>query len=112
MTATLECPPGRYTWEAVAINAALGVNTLVGTGIVNVLPDPASTYDPRTPIEMALAAIDAVLAGRLSDPLAEYEIDGVRAKRIPPQDLLTIRDRLRRELRRQRGGPSVWSLPA
>ena len=112
MTATLECPPGRYTWEAVAISVALGVHTLVGTGIVTVLPDPASAYDPRTPAEMALAAIDAVLAGRLSDPLAEYEIDGVQAKRIPPQDLLTIRDRLRREVRRQRGGPTVWSLPA
>jgi hypothetical protein len=105
VTWTVGLKPGKYRWTA-QVSKGDEKHTLDG-GLLTVIPDPSQAYDRRSTSELALAAIEAVLAGRVSDPLAEYEIDGVKAKKIPPRDLLALRDRFRTEVRLQRGGPLV-----
>ena len=94
--------PGAYRWTA-RVNKAGEVVTLQ-TGHLVILADPSTASDPRSHAEKALAAITAVLEGRLADPLAEYEIDGLKATLIPHADLLRLRAVYADAVRRQKGG--------
>lgn len=63
---------------------------------ITVKPDPASlgaTHDPRTENQKILAAINAVLADELTNPLAEYKIAGREVKRYGREELLRLKVR-------------------
>jgi hypothetical protein len=45
-----------------------------------------------------LEAVNATLEGRATSATAEYEIAGRKIKYIPMPELLTLRDRLRRDV--------------
>ena len=97
---------GDYHWTARVKNAA-GETHSLDSGVLVVRPDPSATVDRRTPNELALAAVEAVLAGNLSNPIVEYEIDGVKAKKISPAELNKLHGTLVGAVRRERGGPAV-----
>ena len=82
----------------------------VGAGVLTILPDPANLpagHDPRTHAEKGLAAIEAVLEGNLSGSLAEYEINGRKAKLWSHSELLKLRAIYKAQVRRERGGASA-----
>jgi len=102
---TAELTPGDYRYVATVSNGT--ERYTVGSGVLKVLIDPANPpagYDPRTHAEKGLAAVEAVLEGRLGDSIVEYEIDGVKAKHLPHADLLKLRGVYRGMVRRERGG--------
>lgn len=103
---------GTYRWTAMVTKA--GERKTIGSGTVEILPNPAtqdSSHDPRTHAEKCLAAIEAVLEGRMSDPIIEYQIAGRMAKKIPHGDLLKLRIHYQAEVRRQKGVPRAIAIP-
>lgn len=67
-----------------------------------VLPNPATaTGDLRSGAAIALAAIDAVLAGRASRDQQSYKINGRELVRMEVADLLRLRDHFRNEADRE-----------
>ena len=105
----VNCPPGIYRWIAQVV---LGTEKhVVSTGSLKIAPDPSVAFDRRTQAEISLAAVEAALLGRVGDPLLEYEINGIKAKKIPPSDLIKLRDQFRTEVRVQRGGSLIRHLP-
>jgi len=102
--------PGDYHWTARVKNAAGETHTL-GTGVLRVLPDPTTAADRRTPAEMALAAVTAVLAKRMGDSIVEYEIDGVKAKHLAHADLLKLQAIYAAKVRRERGASCARLIP-
>lgn len=91
---------GNYDWIARASKS--GQVFTVGAGRITILPSlAASTADLRTHARKVLEAIEAVLEGRASQDVLEYQIAGRSLKRIPLADLLTLRDRYRAEVARE-----------
>ncbi len=89
---------GTYDWREQVSKAGEVYTT--GSGRITVAPSFASnaTLDSRSAARRALEAIEAVLEGRASSAVAEYEIAGRRLKYIPVADLLVLRDRYRAEV--------------
>ncbi|MCP3967830.1 MAG: hypothetical protein GY718_16005, partial [Lentisphaerae bacterium] len=50
-----------------------------------------SNVDPRSYPEKMLEAINAVLAGKLDNPVTETEYNGRRLKYMPPGELIRLR---------------------
>lgn len=101
-----------YHWTSMVTKGT--ERKTISTGTVQILPNPATqvnTYDPRTHAEKCLAAIEAVLEGRSSDSIVEYQIDGRMAKRIPHLELVRLRTLYAAEVRRQKGGPRAIAIP-
>ncbi len=73
------------------------------TGKLQVLPDLTSdsSVDARSHAERMLEAISATLEKRASSDQQSYEIEGRRLDRIPIPELIKLRDRYRREYRRE-----------
>lgn len=91
---------GAYDWVARASKS--GQVFTVGSGRIAILPSlAASTADLRTHARKVLEAIEAVLEGRASQDVLEYQIAGRSLKRIPVADLLMLRDRYRAEVARE-----------
>jgi hypothetical protein len=98
--ATANYAAGAYEW--VARVSKSGEVYTVGTGRITVLPSlSASTADLRTHARKTLEAIEAVIEGRASQDVLEYQIAGRSLKRIPVADLLMLRDRYRAEVARE-----------
>jgi len=105
-TATAGLAPGRYSWTAILT----GGGTLAGrratpaSGVLTVISNPAvaSEGDGQTFAEKNLAAVEAVLEGRLTADIQGYSIDGVAVTAIPFTELLNLRNRLRNEVWRER----------
>jgi len=102
---TCNLPPGTYTWTARVSKGE--VKRLVRSGTMRILPDPSVAFDRRSIAEICLEAINAVLGHRVGDPLMKYKIDGVEAEKLPPAELLKLRDRFTTEVRLQRGGSLI-----
>lgn len=85
--------PGTYDWREQVSKAGEVFTT--GSGRITVAPSFATnaTLDSRSAARRALEAIEAVLEGRASSAVAEYEIAGRRVKHIPVSELLVLRDR-------------------
>lgn len=91
---------GVYDWIARVSKA--GEVYTVGSGRITVLPSlVASTADLRTHARKTLEAIEAVIEGRATQDVLEYQIAGRSLKRIPVNDLLVLRDRYRAEVARE-----------
>lgn len=104
--------PGTYWW---AIRVTDGVDVVeIERGDITVLPDLAAVntpYDGRSENELALAAIDAVLAKRATLDQQRYVINNRELWRTPVAELLKLRafynTRVRRERARRCGGSTL-----
>lgn len=80
-----------YRWTAYLTNGTQRVT--LGSGAVDILPDPTkvdANYDPRSDNQKILDAITAVLAGELTNPLVKYRINGREAERYSRMELLKL----------------------
>lgn len=102
---------GTYHWTAMVTKGS--ERKTIGSGYLQVLPDPAATthVDPRSHAEKCLAAVEAVLEGRMSDPIVKYQIGQRQAEKIPHGDLLKLRTHYRAEVRREQGKPRAIAIP-
>ena len=92
-------PAGRYEWVCFANNA--GQRKTIATGLTEVLPDLAAQtagFDTRTTARKLLDAIESALINRASRTDLEYEIAGRRIKSMSHGELLSARDKLKREV--------------
>lgn len=101
--------PGTCHWMA-QVSRAGEVHT-VDSGTFEVLPNPTASYDRRTHAEKCLAAITAVIEGQMTDPIVEYEIDGVKAKKLPHDQLQKLRAHYLGIVRLQKGGKFFRQVP-
>jgi hypothetical protein len=69
-----------------------------GTGRITIAPAFGTAQDARSQARRMLEAVNATLEGRATSATAEYEIAGRKIKYIPMPELLTLRDRLRRDV--------------
>ena len=100
--------PGTYQWTS-RVSKSGEVHT-VGRGLFVILPDPTASNDPRSHVRKCLDAITVVIEGRMNDPLAEYKIDGVEAKRIPIEQLLKLQAYYTARVRLESGGPIAKTI--
>ena len=91
-------------WYSVRVTSGSAVQELE-SGQLTVLPDMASassSYDGRTQAEIALAAIEAVLANRATKDQDRYRINNRELYRTSISDLLKLRDFYRDLVNRER----------
>ena len=91
-------------WYSVRVTSGSAVQELE-SGQVTVLPDMAtasSGYDGRTQAEIALAAIEAVLANRATKDQDRYRINNRELYRTSISDLVKLRDFYRDLVNRER----------
>ncbi len=81
---------GTYSWTCYATKAA--ERYTLETGVTQILPDPGavSTLDTRTTAQTDLDNVTAMLSGRASSAVQEYEIAGRRLKNYPIGELLKL----------------------
>lgn len=111
-TTTAAFAPGVYHWTSMVTKGA--ERKTISAGTLEVKPNPATldaAHDPRTHAEKCLAAIEAVLEGRMSDSIVEYQIGNRMAKKLPHSELIRLRSYYAAEVRRQRGGPRAVAIP-
>lgn len=90
---------GVYSW-ASWVELSGQVYSL-GSGSCTLTPDPrtaAAGWDNRSDAAIALANVQAVIAGRASSAVLEYEIAGRRLKYIPISDLVALESRLKADV--------------
>lgn len=91
---------GFYAWRAQASKAD-EVYT-VAAGQMQIAPAFATGgMDARSDARKALDAVEAVILGRASSAVAEYQIAGRQLRHIPIPELLTLRDKLRADVVRE-----------
>jgi hypothetical protein len=98
-TTTATWAPGTYTWRAQVSKA--GEVFTVGTGTFSVRPTFAAATDGRSHARKVLDAIEAVIEGRATSEVGEYQIAGRQLKYIPVDELLALRDKYRGEVLRE-----------
>lgn len=100
---------GRYKWW-VRITDGISSYT-VESGWFDVNPDPAAsgTRDQRSWARRTLDALECTLEGRASSDQLAMTINGRSLSRIPLQELLTFRDKLRQEVRTEERGAKSGS---
>lgn|GEM_PF-2865337 len=86
--------PGRYFWQMYATSAA-GDRFTLGNGTVDVSPDltaQAAGAENRSPAKIAIDAIDAEIAARLTGgTVIEYSVAGRTLRKEPMQALLALK---------------------
>lgn len=91
---------GSYSYRGQVAKA--GEVYTISTGTMTVQPSfAAATLDDRSQAQKMLDAVNAVLEGRATSAVAEYEIAGRQLKYISIPDLLKLRDRLRFDVQRE-----------
>jgi enamine deaminase RidA (YjgF/YER057c/UK114 family) len=83
---------GPYSWSSWVEKA--GESYTVESGQITILPDPrqvAAGLDSRSQAEQALDAINAKLAGKASDAIERYTINGREIRYYPLADLIKLR---------------------
>jgi hypothetical protein len=97
---------GSYDWIAKVSNVGGEVYT-VRSGRWEVASGFTSATDARTHARTMLDAIEAVLEGRATSAVQEYEIAGRKLRYIPLPELLVIRDKYRAEVAREDAAADV-----
>lgn len=98
---------GSYDWRALA---TLGSEIYtVASGRMEIAPAFGVVVDARSQARRTLEAIEATLEGRASSATAEYQIAGRALKYIPIPELLTLRDRYRRDVKAEDDAAAVAS---
>ncbi|CAE7205090.1 unnamed protein product [Symbiodinium microadriaticum] len=103
---------GAYSWFALADDGATARCT-IGSGSIDILPDPATLpgdYDGRSQDEIALEAIDAVLADKATKGQQAYSIAGRSLTEWPLGELRDYRNDLARRIRNAKGGNRVKKI--
>lgn len=95
-TTTADWVAGAYDWRAQVSNGT-EIYT-VDAGRMTVLPAFGAAVDARTQARRSLEAVEAVLEGRASSSVQEYQIAGRQLRHMSIPDLLTLRDRLRADV--------------
>lgn len=101
---TADWEPGIY-WVSIRASSGGGDVLEVSRRQVEILPDlagQAAGYDGRTPNEIALDAIEAVLAKRATIDQQRYTINNRELWRTPMADLLKLRSFYTVAVRRER----------
>lgn len=95
--------PGVYRWAERVSKAAEVFEVAHGT--VEVTPNMATATagQLQTMEEKLLAAIDAVLAGKITDDIVAYTIGGRSITKLSREELMTERRKLQWDVARQRG---------
>lgn len=97
--------PGRY---AVSIRATDGTSVIeIEAGFLDIVADIVALeagHDSRNHAERVLEAIEAVIENRATKDQQGYSIGGRSLQRTPIADLLTLRDKYRREVNRSKSG--------
>jgi hypothetical protein len=88
--------PGRYTLSAYVEQT--GKRVLVDQRDLEVKPDLSAAADRRSYAQRALEAIEATILGAASNSQQQVEIDGRSISRYTPEQLIVLRDRLKREV--------------
>lgn len=85
--------PGKYQWAALitGIGNFAGQRFTVGTGAIEIKPDPAHATDLRSDAKRNLDAIDAVLQKRAGADVQSYEIHGRKLVKMQLKELLQLR---------------------
>lgn len=97
---------GTYDWRAQVSRD--GEVFTVGSGRISVAPSfGAATLDARSQVRRMLESVEAVLEGRASSAVQEYQIAGRSLKHIAIPDLLTLRDKLRADVAREDAAAAV-----
>lgn len=109
---------GAYQWLAVAQLAAAGPNpaqrVTVALGRVNVtldILDATTPQDTRTQNEIALANIDAMLAGTANGGVQEYTINGRMLRRYGLPELRALRSYYASLVRQERADRGEYQRP-
>lgn len=100
---TASWPPGVY-WYSLRAQRA-GEVVVVDEGQVSIRLDLAQVtgeHDGSTHAERVLAKIEAVIEGRATTDVLNYEINGRQLGRAQIEDLLLLRSKYRDEVRRER----------
>lgn len=105
-TATANLPAGRYRWTAIVTGGGgyNGQRFTPESGVLTVTADPSQqgAGDAQTFAEKNLAAVEAVLDGRITADVEAYQIGGRSVTAIPIGQLMALRARLRDEVWRER----------
>lgn len=104
-SATASWVVGTYSWTAWVENAG-GERYTLARGRLEIKPASATLaagVDTRSQAEIALAAIDAVLANRATVDQMEYSIAGRSLKRMTIDELLKLRSHYVDEVNKERG---------
>lgn len=104
-TTTQSWAAGTYSWVARVSKA--GEVFTVGSGTIAVRPSFGAAVDARSHARKVLEAIEAVLEGRATSEVAQYEIAGRSLRYIEPAELLKLRDRYRAEVAREDAAQQV-----
>lgn len=103
---------GTYHWTSLVTKGS--ERKTISSGVWEVIANPATATtitDLRTHAEKCLAAIEAVIEGRMADSIVEYQIGTRMAKKIPHSELIKLRTFYRSEVRRERGRPRAVCIP-
>jgi hypothetical protein len=105
-------PAGTYRWTARVAKAG-DVHT-VGSGSLQVRPDPTAAHDRRSYEEKIVAILEPALVKCAGNLIVEYEMDGVKVKRDRAsaiKELNDCREILRNRRRRERGESLFTRFP-
>jgi hypothetical protein len=107
-TSALE--PGTYRWQARVEKD--GARYTVDSGVILVERDlsQAAEGDAQPYSEKMLAAIDAVLTGRITADVEQYQIAGRAVTKIPIAELRKLRAACKAELAKVRNGGKTGSV--
>jgi hypothetical protein len=105
-TATAGLAAGRYEWQAIVAGGG-GYASQRHTplrGVLDVQPNPewAGPGDRQAWAERTLAAVEAVLEGRVTADVQAYQIGSRSVTSIPMAELYTLRTKLQHEVWRLR----------
>ncbi len=100
--------PGTYKWAAYVTNVG-GERYTAARGVVTVEMDlsQATAGDALSHAEQALPIIEAVLSGRITADMQQYQIAGRLVTKIPVMELYELRSRYRREIWKSRNTSRV-----
>lgn len=99
---TVTYTAGDYQWVAFITRDSDSERVEIARGVMTVNPDAAtSAADPRTTARKTLDAIEAVIEGRASKDQESYSIAGRSLTRMSVEDLLSLRDSYRTEVKRE-----------
>jgi hypothetical protein len=101
---TADWTPGNY-WYSLRVTDGTTTEEYE-TGQITITPDLAAetgVYDGRTTAEIALEAIEAVIAKRATLDQERYRINNRELFRTPISDLILLRNEYRRQVRNEKG---------
>lgn len=102
--------PGQYAWRAYAERP--GERVTLASGRIDILPNFATAtagLDTRSHARRTLEAIEATIEGRASSDVLSYQIAGRSLSKIPIAELLSLRDRYRRDVRAEEAAEAAAS---